>query len=45
MKPTNLLFGFGDLLDDATKSIYVVDFGLSRKYVDQRGHHVELRRN
>lgn len=40
LKPTNLLFGIGETLAESVKNIYIVDFGLSRKYVDQKGRHI-----
>ena len=44
LKPTNLLFGLGEP-EEAMKKVYIVDFGLSRKFKDSKGRHYQLNRN
>ena len=44
LKPTNLVFGFGDS-EEAMKSVHIVDFGLTKKYTDYKGRHVEQQTN
>ena len=44
LNPTNFLFELGDL-QEATNSVYIVDFGLSRKFIDEKRYHLPMKRN
>ena len=44
LKPANFLFELGDI-KEATNNVYIVDFGLSRKFIDEKGNHLPIKSN
>jgi serine/threonine protein kinase len=43
LKPDNILIGSGDLQNPRSKMVYLIDFGISRKYREPDGTHVPFR--
>ncbi len=43
LKPDNVLVGSGDIQNLKAKVIYLIDFGISRKYKETDGSHVPFR--
>jgi serine/threonine protein kinase len=43
LKPDNVLIGSGDLQNHRSRMIYLIDFGISRKYREPDGTHVPFR--
>ena len=41
IKPDNILFGSQDLSSKDSKILYLIDFGISKKFADKNGNHLE----
>ena len=45
LKPENIMIGDFEFDDKLKKNIYLIDFGMSERYLDDNGHHVPFREN
>ena len=43
IKPDNVLLGSSDMASAKSKIVYLIDFGISRKYKEPEGTHVPFR--
>lgn len=43
IKPNNVLLGSGDLNHPRSKLIYLIDFGITKKYKEADGNHIQFR--
>ena len=43
LKPDNILLGEKDLFDEKSSKLVIVDFGISKRYLDEFGTHVEMK--
>jgi serine/threonine protein kinase len=43
LKPDNILLGSGNIASNRSKMIYLIDFGVSKKYKNPDGTHVQFK--
>jgi serine/threonine protein kinase len=43
IKPDNVLLGSSEMANPRSKQIYLIDFGITRKYKEQDGTHIPFR--
>ena len=41
LKPDNILLSSGDRSDPKASTLVLIDFGLSKRYLDEKGEHIE----
>ena len=45
IKPDNIMIGDGNKDCELKKQIYLIDFGISQKYLDENGDHINFQKN
>lgn len=45
IKPENIMIGDFEKDPELKKKIYLIDFGISHRYLDDNGNHIEYKRN
>ena len=45
LKPENIMIGNFDLDPRSKNEIYLIDFGIAQRYVDECGRHIRFRKN
>jgi len=45
IKPDNILIGTDNMKSLDSSLFYLIDFGISKKYIDEEGNHIKWRNN